>query len=153
MNPNNIYKRPVCRALFITVVLSLAGLVFLGSPVAAQGQPENRNDATCKIKVGNKEYQSSANERGYFSRVSGIQPGALVFIEVAYPGGKRGEKVVLAAEDGGSFDNQKLVKVVQLNDQGKCSFTFQLTSEPGIFEIFLRKGTDSNAVQLWAGKE
>ncbi|MEJ7685317.1 MAG: hypothetical protein WKG06_47240 [Segetibacter sp.] len=90
---------------------------------------------------------------GSFDRVSDIQPWQIVPIEIFYPKGRRGEKVVLSVEDGGTFDNNKRVKVLPLDSQNKISFNFRVAGDEGIYTITLSKGNDTKEVKLWVGSE
>jgi hypothetical protein len=153
MNRNLVCSHNVFQRLSTKAILGILSLLLFHSAAMTQEQSEAAEIAVCRIKANNRQYQSRANDDGYFMIVSGIPPLAVVPIEVVYPGGKAGEKVVLTAINDGSFDNQKQVKVLQLDKQKKCTFTFRLTSHPGLFEIVLRKGSDAKVVQLWVGKE
>jgi hypothetical protein len=153
MKPNLFCCKRLSLSFSLLAPVSTMLLLLFSSAALAQGQPEEPEIAICKIKANNRDYQSRSNDEGYFMLVSAIPPKALIPIEVIYPGGKAGEKVVLTAVNDGFFDNKKQVKVVQLDRQKKCTFTFQLTSHPGLFEVVLRKGADAKVVQLWVGKE
>src|SRR5436309_3152424 len=71
--------------------------------------------AMCKITANNKEYNLKPNAGGYFQRIANIQKLATVPIEISYPDGNAGDKIVLSVLDGGTLDNAKMVKVVQLD--------------------------------------
>ena len=93
------------------------------------------------------------NQIGYFDQISGIQPLETVIIEISYPDGNVGEKVLLSAEDGGKFENGKRIKLLQLDNQKKVFFDFQVSDQLGIYRVSLRKGNDTKVVQLWVGPE
>ena len=59
--------------------------------------------------------------------------------------------MVISVEDGGRLDNDKGVKVMQLDREKKITFNFQVTGDPGIFRLLLTKGKDSKVVQFWVG--
>lgn len=101
----------------------------------------------------NRNRPLPSNAIGYFERVANIQPKERVPVEIAYRNGRRGEKVEIIALDGGVFDNGKKVKVVQLDNQKKLSFNFQVSNSLGIYRVALRKGADTKIVQLWVGAE
>lgn len=122
--------------------------------------------AFCTIKVDNvqkrgrrlvttdsKSYKVTPNQNGSFDQVSDIKPLQKVPIEVYYPHGRSGEKVVISVEDGGTLDGNKRVRAVLLNGQNKISFNFQTAAAPGIYTIKLYKGDDIKEVQLWVGPE
>lgn len=104
-------------------------------------------------RIPNKIYQLKPNQLGLFDQVSNIQPLQIVPVEVSYPQGKTGEKVILAAEDGGRFDNGKMFSILQLDAQRKVSFNFQVSDQSGIFHVSLRKGNDIKVIQLWVGHD
>lgn len=101
----------------------------------------------------NRIYQLKPNQLGFFDQVSNIQPLQVVPVEVSYPQGKVGEKVILAAEDGGRFDNGKMFSSAELDAQKKISFNFQVSDQSGIFHVSLRKGNDIKVIQLWVGRD
>jgi len=74
-------------------------------------------------------------------------------VEIFYPDGKEGEKVVVSVWDGGLLDNGESVKVVYLDNEKKCVFNFQVTRSLGLFRLLLFKGTDQKVVQFWVGAE
>ncbi len=116
-------------------------------------------NATCTIKVGEKYVVTKPNQIGHFNRVYNIPPLSIVPIEVYYPDGKAGEKVVITALDGGTVlegtDPAKgsIGRSTDLNEQKKCVFNFMLTENSGLFRITVAKGTDMKVVQIWVGPE
>ncbi|QMU30143.1 hypothetical protein [Adhaeribacter radiodurans] len=102
-------------------------------------------------QVDSKKYQLQANEFGLFDQVSGIQPKQKVPVQLNYPAGRVGEKVAIIMLDGGTLDNGKKVKVTQLDTQKKMTFELQVTSDPGLYRVLLKKGSDTKTVQLWVG--
>jgi hypothetical protein len=104
--------------------------------------------ATCKIMANDKIFTVNPNQLGYFDKVSGLKPGALIPVEVYYPKGIKGQKVVISVVDGGSLDEGKGLRVDRLDDQKKLSFHFKVYGI-GIHQIRLQKGNDIKVVQLW----
>jgi biotin synthase-related radical SAM superfamily protein len=105
------------------------------------------------VTTGSKSYQSTPNQLGSFDMVTNIQPRQKVPIEIYYPEGRAGEKVIIEVQDGGSLDNNKRVSILSLTNLNKISFGFQTASDPGIYRITLRKGSDLKVVQLWVGDQ
>jgi hypothetical protein len=139
-------KTPIC--------LFIIGLLFTSAFPRVEAQTSVKPEAAiCKLRANNKRFELKANSAGYFQRISNIEKNGLVPIEIAYPDGIEGEKIVVAVLDGGKLDNNEIVQVIQLNKERKCVFTFQVTEQIGLFRLSLHKGTDEKIVQLWVGPE
>ncbi|MEO6729774.1 MAG: hypothetical protein ABIN01_01060 [Ferruginibacter sp.] len=110
-----------------------------------------KSKAIAKTSV--KRYAPTLNQLGYFEQVSNIQPLQNIPIEIAYPNGRPGDRVIVAVADGGTLDNKEKAKMLQLDIQKKLAFNFQAASDPGIYRIFLRKGKDTKVIRLWVGPE
>jgi hypothetical protein len=78
--------------------------------------------ATCKIMVNDKIFTVNPNQLGYFDKVLGLKSGAVIPVEVYYPNGIQGQKVVISVVDGGSLDEGNGLRVAKLDDQKKLSF-------------------------------
>ena len=91
------------------------------------------------------------NQDSCFSRIYNVQPWATVGIEINYPNGSQGDKVIVRVEDGGVLENGKGVLVIPLDVNSKINFNFQVSDSPGLYRVTLRKGTDEKTVQLWVG--
>lgn len=128
-------------------------LITLSFLVTSSVQAQSADDeiTVCKIKAGDKTYILTPNELGIFEEVSNIQPLQTIPIEVTYPNGSRGQKVVIAAEDGGKLDDGRRVKPMQLDSQKRLVFNFQVSDQSGIFRLSLRKGNDTKTIRLWVG--
>lgn len=100
-----------------------------------------------------ESHQVMPDQTGAFDLVPNILPMQKVPLEIAYPQGRSGEKVIIEVLDGGTLENNKKVKVLTLNSQKKISFNFQVARDPGIYRLTLRKGDDIKEVQLWVGPE
>ena len=151
----NTKTRPHLRGVTPTVVMVIY-FSFFGGPLslwAQFGVSMKETPATCRMKVNNKDYTLTSNLNGYFMQVSGVKPLTVILIEVTYADGSAGEKVVVTAEEGGRFDNQKQVMAVKLDNEKKCHFNFQVSSQEGIFEVSLYKGDDTKVIRLWVGEE
>jgi hypothetical protein len=142
---------------FLLPLCFFVNISFCSNSVCAQGgqssAPEKEEEAWCKVKVNNNEYILKANKEGFFPQVSNFQPSTVVPIIVTYPQGIPGEKIILSAEDGGSFDNKKKAMTYFLNAEKNFVFNFHFTQNDGVFEIILRKGQDAKVIQLWVGEE
>jgi hypothetical protein len=150
-----------CISLFLSFSLPL----FLHAQQKQQsGRAVDGEMATCTIKVthmqkkggktvstASESYNLTPNQMGTFDLVPDIQPMQKIPVEIAYPQGRSGEKVIIEVMDGGSIDDNKKVKVVQLNSGNKISFNFQVASDPGMYRVTLRKGEDVKEIQLWVG--
>lgn len=137
------------RGLLFTMIFSLSAK----AQEQITSQLEEGKTVTCKIQVNNKTYELSPNEIGYFPRKANIPPLDSVPIEITYPSGRTGEKVLISIIDGGKLDNGKAVKVVTLDNQNKLSFGFKVANYPGLYRVLVKKGNDTNIVQLWVGAE
>lgn len=136
-------------------LIMFSNLLFFSASTNAQGgtPAEKEETVICKLSVSNKIYDLKATKAGFFPQVSNVKPSTIVPITVTYPQGIADEKVVLAAEDGGRFDNNKSVMTVFLDAEKKCVFNFHLTKNDGLFDITLHKGNDAKTIQLWVGEE
>jgi hypothetical protein len=135
--------------LVITVILLLTATATVQAQLQIKGEP-----ATANFKVNEKVVALKANIGGYFQRISNISPNASVPVEIYYPNGIEGEKVVLSVLDGGKIEGAETpVKVIYLTKEKKCLFNFQVTNQSGIFRIKVYKGADEKVVQLWVGPE
>jgi hypothetical protein len=113
----------------------------------------NGEMATASTLVGNTRYNLSPNQIGVFPRVAGLDPHQTLPVEVSYPGASPGDKVVVEAEDGGHFDNKKVVKVADVGGDKSIQFDFTTGSEEGVYRITLRKGADVKTLDFWVGAE
>ena len=138
------------RLVFFTIASLLFNISF--SQVKMQRQVK-AEPATCNVKANNKKYNLKPNQAGQFQRISNIAPLSIMPVEIFYPDGKEGEKVVVSVWDGGLLDNGESVKVVYLDNEKKCVFNFQVTRSLGLFRLLLFKGTDQKVVQFWVGAE
>jgi len=133
-------------------LLTFACLLFMGTASSAQTPRACDGErATCKIKVNDKIYEPPLNQVEYFARITHLEPSATLLIEVNYPDGSVGEKIVVSAEDGGKFDNNKIVEVKQLDDAKNISFEFQVGNSEGLYRVNLRKGDDRKVVRIYVG--
>jgi hypothetical protein len=143
---NRRYLLPVIAAgLFITLALPLI-LTTRGS-AAVDGQM-----AYASMSLGTLKYKDmTPNQDSCFSRIYNVQPLATVGIEINYPNGNKGDKVIVRVEDGGVLGNGKGVLVIPLDANKKINFNFQVSDSPGLYRVTLRKGSDEKTVQLWVG--
>jgi len=135
----------IAAGLFLTLAFPLM-LTTRGSP-AVDGQM-----AYATIFTGKLQYKDmTPNQDSSFSRIYNIEPLATVGIEINYPNGSQGDKVIVRGEDGGVFGNGKGVLVIPLDANNKVNFNFQVSDSPGLYRVTLRKGSDEKTVQLWVG--
>ncbi len=121
---------------------------------ARRAQAPSESAGTARTRsTPNKYVQVEPNQAGFFDRVSNIRPGAVIPITVLYPQGRKGEKVVVLVQDGGSLEKEKKVEELTLDSRREISFRFRATSSPGLFRIMLRKGNDEKVINLWVGEE
>lgn len=139
-------------SLFFAINISI---LLVASTAGAEAQVNRgaREKTLCKMKMNNKDYQLFSNTNGHFLSLADVRPFTIIPIEVSYPQGIPGEKIVISAEDGGTLDNKRAVMVGSLDDQKRCVFNFQVTDQKGIFEVALRKGKDRKVIQLWVGDD
>lgn len=145
-----------------TCVLSL---FFSFESKAQEKRAVHGEKATCLVKIPGKnngndnekalptDHQAILNQMGYFDKITDIPPLENIPIEIHYPDGSPGEKVVILVHDGGLLDNGNNVKVAKLDHENKLSFSFQVTDHPGIHRVMLKKELDTKVVQLWVGPE
>ena len=134
----------MAAGLFLTLAFPLM-LTTRGSP-AIDGQM-----AYATISTGKLKYKMTPNQDSCFSRIYNVQPLATVGIEINYPNGSQGDKVIVRVEDGGALENGKGVLVIPLDINTKINFNFRVSDSPGLYRVTLRKGNDEKTVQLWVG--
>jgi hypothetical protein len=120
-------------------------------PIATRGQP-----AIAKVRTetgGGREVELLPNWIGVFVPRPVVDPGTAVTVEVAYPEGNPGERVVASVEDGGDLADGGAVQLLELDRDRKVSFDFTAGANVGIYHITMRKGTDRKTVEVWAGAE
>ncbi len=130
--------------LFLVLLHALAADVLAQQQRLVPGEP-----AYCTIIANNKTYVLTPNQVGSFDRVFNFSPGQLVPVEVTYPNGRAGDKVVVAVEDGGSVDSKGVLSA-RLDNQKKIRFQFQVF-DIGMHEITLKKDNDIKTIQLYGG--
>ncbi len=126
---------------FLMFCLLIASLTFLVSDIDA---------ATSTMQFSGKTYTVESGSDGYFPRVNGVPVGGTVNIQVYYPEGKAGDKIVVSPEDGGKVNGQ-LVVVLNLNANKRISFQFTANEQQGLYTILLKRDSDIAVAQLWVG--
>lgn len=157
--PDNLSN--LLKVLFFTLTILFCSIAKIKAQQTSNAALDGEM-ATCSMKINKVQkkgagllkttgvsYHLTPNQSGAFDPVSNIAPMQKIPIEVIYPEGRSGEKVVIEVLDGGTLDQNKKVKVVTLNSQKKISFNFQLATDPGIYRITLRKGEDLKEVNFW----
>ncbi|HEY5893346.1 MAG TPA: hypothetical protein VIT91_08960 [Chthoniobacterales bacterium] len=114
--------------------------------------PVGGDRAVAAVSYAGRKYSLQPTQYGFFDRVL-IGPSAKVPVQVTYPDGEPGEKVIVEVEDGGQLDNNSILAVQALDDEKRLAFVFQATDQTGIFRITLRKGDDVKTLNFWAGPE
>lgn len=109
--------------------------------------------ATANARIGNIRYDLSPNQIGMFPRVAGIDPHQTIPVTVTYPGGSPGDQVVVEAEDGGHFANQKVVTIAGIGADKNIQFDFTAGRDAGVYRITLNKGGDTKTLDFWVGPE
>lgn len=146
-------KTSIQKTLSVSPCTFLLMNIFSISAFSQTQRVPGNETAVCTITIGNKTYTPKLNEGGRFNRIYHIPAGAAIPVEIFYPGGTAGEKLIFAAEDGGSFDNGKAVQVIELSSEKKINIIFHVTNDEGLFRITVRKGNDIKTIQLWAGND
>lgn len=168
----NISLRRNCAGLLLLCLSALVIMVPAWTVQAQEKRAIKGELATCQVDITQFAVQESKspsaskispaaikthkpllNQAGYFDRVSNLQPQQQVSVQLVYPKARAGEKIAIMVLDGGTLDNNKKDKVVQLGRDKKVMFNFQPAHDPGIYRIVLRKGVDTKVVQLWVGPE
>lgn len=147
-------RQKTFKSVLFFATISL--LLFLSFSMHVNAQDKRAIDgemAICKITVDKKIYQPLPNQVGCFDMISNIKPLATIPVEVSYSNGKAGDKVILTVEDGGKLDNGKGIRIAQLDNLKKLSFSFTVSNQPGLFRVTLSKGNDTKTIQLWVGEE
>jgi hypothetical protein len=106
-----------------------------------------------KNKLAPQEVKMELNPLGISNRIANIRPQGKIPIEVVYPDGNTGEKIVVIVLDGGNLDNGKNMKVVPLDTQKRARFIFTTSSSNGMHRVMLKKDLDTKIIQLWVGAE
>ncbi len=110
-----------------------------GSPVYAQ------------IKIGDQTTELVAGETRQFDRIK-VARGEKMQLQITYPEGEAGQTVAVEVKDGGKLDNNSVAKVVQLDENKRLSFGFQVSMNRGIHHVLLRNGAEQTLLAFWAGE-
>lgn len=73
-------------------------------------------------------------------------------VVVTCPSGGPGDKVALAAQDGGSVDG-RVVQIARLNEKHEVTFNFSTTANEGLYRVAVRMPQCVETVQFWVGAE
>jgi hypothetical protein len=141
------------RYLLVGVAPGLLLTLAFPLVVTTRGTPAfDGQIAYATVSVGKLRYEHmTPNQDSCFSRIYNIQPLATVGIELNYPNGSKGDKVVVEVLDGGVLGNGKGVQVISLDGKRNMSFHFQVSDSLGLYRVTLRKGHDLKMIQLWVG--
>jgi hypothetical protein len=104
-----------------------------------------------RVTVGDRQYALRSDPEGLFGPRVYTDIGARAAVAVTFPDGEPGEPVVVQVEDGGALENSELTKLAQLDERRQVGFEFQMTKNPGLFRVVLRKGAERKTVEFWAG--
>ncbi len=110
-------------------------------------------EAQASVRVGDTEYELTPNQLKMFPRIAGIQPGQKLPVSISYPKGVEGEPVVVEAQDGGLFENDKKVQIDRLDHAKNLAFAFTAGHQAGVYRVVLRKGADQKMLDFWVGPE
>lgn len=106
-----------------------------------------------QVVAGGKTFGNlTPDQVGVFPQVN-IDARQQVAVTASWPDGQPGQKVVVAAEDGGQVADAKHPVGFTLDARRQVTFDFTADSNPGIYRVTLRKGADVKTVQFWAGPE
>ena len=136
------------RSLFSAILC----FIFINIIKAQLHRAADGEKAVCTIKAGNKIYTVKPNQLGNFDEVAGMYPGEILPVEVYYPDGATGEKVIVGVEDGGSLDGGKAIRVIALDNKKKITFNFTVF-DVGSHRISLRKEKDVKTIQIWGDSQ
>jgi hypothetical protein len=116
-----------------------------------QATPPADAPVTAQVMVGEKRYVVQADGEGVFVPRVPTAIGARPAVRVAFPDGEPGEPVVVQVEDGGVLENNEPTKLAHLDERRQMEFALQMTRNPGLFRVVLRKGAETRTLQFWAG--
>jgi hypothetical protein len=105
-----------------------------------------------QVVSGGKSCSLTPDQVGAFPKVN-IDARQQVSVTASWPDGQAGQKVVVAAEDGGQVGGSNHPLAFTLDDQRQVAFDFTAGNGPGIYRVTLRKGPDVKTIQFWAGAE
>ena len=92
------------------------------------------------------------NSLGMFPRVQ-VDISAKIPVHLLYPEAEVGETVVLQMLDGGTLDNGKISKVVQLDANKTVDFAAIISVQEGVHRVALTRGGERQELEFWAGEE
>lgn len=108
--------------------------------------------AVADISFGGRKYSLKPAQYGIFDQIL-VEPSSRIPVQVTYPDGEPGEKVIVEVEDGGRLDNDSILAIQSLDDEKRLAFVFRTTAQTGLFRVTLRKGADVKTLNFWAGPE
>jgi RHS repeat-associated protein len=134
---------------YSTTVFCISAL-FILHPFIGQTQLQGKGEpAVCNVKVNDKTVELKLNNDGSFQRLSNLTRNAVIPVEIIYPAGTEGERVVASVLDGGRIDGTEVIKIITLTRENKCAFVLNLNDNLGLFRVLLVKGDDQKVVQVW----
>ena len=107
--------------------------------------------ATAHVSVGNQQFSVQATPDAVFVPRVNTAVGARPVVRVKFRDGEPGEPVVVQVEDGGALENHALTQLARLDEQRQIQFAFQMTQNPGLFRVVVRKGGEAQTLEFWAG--
>jgi len=134
---------------------STSGVVTPTGSISATNPPimaDGEKPGEANIRVAGKSYHLNADGAGDFERIH-IEPKQKIAVQVSYPQGEPGAKIIVEVVDGGHLDNKTIVQVQSLDAARSVAFNFQASDPTGIYRVTLRYGADLKELNFWAGPE
>lgn len=106
--------------------------------------------AVAVVQIGEKLHSLRPDPYGQFERLQ-LSENQTIPIAVAFPGLDPGDKVAVAAEDGGNVNLKEKVQVYTLDEQRRIAFPFTTDVNDGIYRVTLRNRTGMQELNFWVG--
>ncbi len=103
---------------------------------------------SARVVAGGKENQMFANQVGAYRRIN-VRPKEKASVDLAYPGGREGDVIIVSAMDGGRVNGKSGGDKLTLDKAGRVSFNFEVNEERGIYRLLVRRQQDSKVLEFW----
>jgi len=100
-------------------------------------------------RVGDETRRLLPNQVGTLVPRLDVKLNDTVAVELRYPEGTPGDRVVAVVEDGGQLNEKQRSLIMTLDDQQKVNFQFTANGGAGIFRVTLRHGGDQKELEFW----
>lgn len=110
------------------------------------------------VTLGKRTHPLQASNKGFFPELD-MGPTMRARVELHFPEGRPGDKVIIAAMDGGRVMLQDADRRISpaketthvIGADRKVRFIFESGSGDGIFRVMIRRGMEARFLPFWVG--